>query len=178
MRSLQVLKLVLIVAILVAVYQLIHRQGRPAYGVQPYQFERFEQGDAEYSHGSHGDDDMEHSDDDMEYSDGDDDEEVENFANAALPTDWTPSNGPAWNVATDLLPKPTYDSQNFAEFAPKSLLGQNFLDPKKYIGVDTQGSSLRNANYDLRSNPTIPRVNVGPWQQSTIDSDLYRKPLE
>jgi hypothetical protein len=82
------------------------------------------------------------------------------------------------NVATDLLPKPTYAAENFAEFAPKSLLGQNFLDTKKYIGVDTQGSSLRNANRDMRSAPSIPRQQVGPWMQSTIESDMYRKPLE
>ena len=41
-----------------------------------------------------------------------------------------------------------------------------------------QGSSLRNANYDLRASPAIPRRDIGPWAQSTIDSDLYRKPLE
>ena len=86
---------------------------------------------------------------------------------------------PLMNIATDLLPKPSaQQAQNFGEFAPKSLLGQNFLDAKKYIGVDTQGSSLRNANYDLRSSPSIPRRDVGPWAQSTIDGDLYRKPLE
>ena len=82
------------------------------------------------------------------------------------------------NVATDLLPKPTWTEQNFAEFAPKALVGQNFLDTNKYIGVDTKGSSLRNPSYDLRSTPAIPRKDIGPWSQSTIDGDLYRKPLE
>ena len=102
---------------------------------------------------------------------------VETFTNTAAPSDWTGTKG-LMNVATDLLPKPTYKDQDFAEFAPKALLGQNFLETKKYIGVDTKGSSLRNANYDLRSTPSIPRQNVGPWAQSTIDADLFRKPLE
>jgi hypothetical protein len=86
---------------------------------------------------------------------------------------------PPTNVAADLLPKPTAPQvQDFGEFAPKALQGQNFLEVSKQIGVDTQGSSLRNANYQLRSDPPNPRFNVGPWSGSTIDPDLMRRPLE
>ncbi len=111
------------------------------------------------------------------YEEDAENETVETFTNTAAPSDWSSTKG-LMNVATDLLPKPTYKDQDFAEFAPKALLGQNFLETKKYIGVDTKGSSMRNANYDLRSTPSIPRQNVGPWAQSTIDADQFRKPLE
>lgn len=86
---------------------------------------------------------------------------------------------PPTNVAADLLPKPSSPQiMDFGEFAPKALQGQNFLDTAKQIGIDTQGSSLRNANWQLRSDPPNPRMNVGPWSNSTIDADLLRRPLE
>jgi hypothetical protein len=83
-------------------------------------------------------------------------------------------------TSVDLLPKPNSSANTeFGEFAPtKALEAQNFVDATKMIGVDTVGSSLRNASYDLRRSPTIPRSNVGPWQQSTVDADLYRKTLD
>lgn len=86
---------------------------------------------------------------------------------------------PPTNVAADLLPKPnTPQVQDFGEFAPKALQGQNFLEVSKQIGLDTQGSSLKNANYQLRADPPNPRMSVGPWMNSTIDPDLLRRPLE
>lgn len=86
---------------------------------------------------------------------------------------------PPTNVAADLLPKPeTPQVMDFGEFAPKALQGQNFLEVSKQLGVDTQGSSMRNANYQLRADPPNPRTNVGPWQNSTIEADLLRRPLE
>lgn len=83
-------------------------------------------------------------------------------------------------TSVDLLPKPNNASESeFGQFAPtKAIEAQNFIDASKMIGVDSVGSSLRNASYDLRRSPTIPRSNIGPWQQSTIDSDLYRKSLD
>lgn len=86
---------------------------------------------------------------------------------------------PPTNVAADLLPKPnTPQVMDFGEFAPKALQGQNFLEPSKQMGVDTQGSSMRNANYQIRADPPNPRTNVGPWLNSTIEADLLRRPLE
>lgn len=83
------------------------------------------------------------------------------------------------NVAADLLPKPsTPQVMDFGEFAPKALQGQNFLEVSKQLGVDTQGSSMRNANYQLRADPPNPRATVGPWMNSTIEADLLRRPLE
>jgi hypothetical protein len=87
---------------------------------------------------------------------------------------------PPMTTSVDLLPKPSsVATSEFGEFAPtKALEAQNFVDASKVIGVDTVGSSLRNASYDLRRSPVIPRSNVGPWQQSTNDADLYRKSLD
>jgi hypothetical protein len=86
---------------------------------------------------------------------------------------------PGVNVATDLLPKPALSQTDFAEFAPSALGAQNFVDATAFVGVNTQGSALKNANYQLRADIPIPRVDVGPWANSTIESgDLARRPLE
>lgn len=45
-----------------------------------------------------------------------------------------------------------------------------------HLGAVSQ--SLRNANLQLRSDPEITKVDVGPWNQSTIEADLGRVPLE
>lgn len=209
----RIVKLLLVVAIAVAVFKLVsHRRrrwgglGGRRWNVRPYEGyeddEEYEAGgdeddagweDSEYDeaepdgnvdyeedYDQDGDEDGEYDDEDGEYDEDEDEENemVETFSNA-MPRAGAMPGAPMLSVATDLLPKPSAQVQkSFGEFAPKSLLGQNFLDAKKYIGVDTKGSSLRNANYDLRSSPAIPRKDVGPWANSTIDSDLYRKPLE
>ena len=89
---------------------------------------------------------------------------------------------PMLGVSTDLLPRAAggmTGGEDWAEFAPKDALkNQNFLDATKFIGVNTQGSSLKNANYDLRSSMPIPKADVGPWSGSSIDPDLMRRPLE
>jgi hypothetical protein len=47
-----------------------------------------------------------------------------------------------------------------------------------HIGLDTIGQTLRNANLQLRSDPVISKAEVGPWNQSTIETDYARTPLE
>ena len=64
------------------------------------------------------------------------------------------------------------------EFAPKDLQNMNFLDATNRIGVDTVSSSLRNANYSIRSEPANPKTAVSPWMNSDIDPDLDRRPLD
>ena len=79
----------------------------------------------------------------------------------------------------ELLPKDT-DSV-WAQSVPSgqgSLGDQNFLDAGFHIGMNTVGQTLRNANYQLRSEPANPQVKVSPWMQSTIEPDTNRKPLE
>jgi hypothetical protein len=78
-----------------------------------------------------------------------------------------------------LLPKdllPLNDDNLYAD--ADSLEGQNFLDAGYHSGINTVGSSLRNANLQLRADPVINKVNVGPWNNSTIQADNNRKPLD
>ncbi len=56
--------------------------------------------------------------------------------------------------------------------------GKNFLSAGALIGVNTIGSSLRNANLQIRAEPPNPQTYCGPWLQSTIEPDLSRRPLE
>ena len=47
-----------------------------------------------------------------------------------------------------------------------------------HIGINTVGQSLRNANRQLRSEPPNPQVKVSPWNQTTIEADTNRRPME
>ena len=71
----------------------------------------------------------------------------------------------------DLLPK---DSKNME--------GQNFLTAslsksEQIIGVPTQTQRSRK-NYDLRSSPPNPQVEVSPWNMSTMEPDTGRLSFE
>jgi len=59
-----------------------------------------------------------------------------------------------------------------------SLEGKNFLQSGHHVGINTVGQTLRNANMQLRSEPPNPQVSVSPWQQSTIEPDVNRRPME
>lgn len=61
---------------------------------------------------------------------------------------------------------------------PAPLEGKNFLESTKNFGIDTVGSSLRNANYQLRSDPFIKPVETGPWSQGTIAPDTSHRYFE
>ena len=54
----------------------------------------------------------------------------------------------------------------------------NLLQAGHHFGINTVGTTLRNANLSLRSEIPNPRIQVSPWQQSTIEPDITRKPLE
>ena len=59
-----------------------------------------------------------------------------------------------------------------------SLKGKNFLSAGALVGVNTVGQSLRNANWQLRSEPANPQVAVSVFNQSTIEPDANRRDLE
>ncbi len=59
-----------------------------------------------------------------------------------------------------------------------SVVMPDLLQAGYHIGLDTIGQSLRNPNLQLRSDPVIQKADVGPWNQSTIEPDLGRVPLE
>jgi hypothetical protein len=79
---------------------------------------------------------------------------------------------------SELLPKDM--NTVWAEQAPMtgSLKGKQFLSAGSLIGIDTVGSSKKNANLQLRSEPPNPQQVVSVWQQSTIQPDMFRRPLE
>lgn len=83
-------------------------------------------------------------------------------------------------TAEDLLPKDAANSK-WAEVNPAGqgdVADRNFLSAGHHLGVDTIGQSLRNPNYQLRSDPPNPKLTVGPWNQSTIEFDQGRKHFE
>jgi hypothetical protein len=53
----------------------------------------------------------------------------------------------------------------------KQIKGNNLINPKVFIGVNTVASSRRNASHDLRGDVPAPKVVVSPWLQSTIEPD-------
>ena len=78
----------------------------------------------------------------------------------------------------DLLPK----DQN-SQWASLNPVGGNvalpdLLQAGYHVGLDTIGQTLKNANYQLRSDPIIEKKDIGPWLQSTIEPDIARVPLE
>jgi hypothetical protein len=59
-----------------------------------------------------------------------------------------------------------------------SLKGKNFLSAGALIGVNSVGQTLRNANYQLRSEPPNPQVPVSVFNTTTIEPDVSRRALE
>ena len=88
-------------------------------------------------------------------------------------------NRPTIDDPSELLPKDS--NSQWAELNPSGkgeLANVNLLKAGYHIGIDSIGSSLRNANLQIRSEPPNPQVYVGPWNQSTIQPDFMRPPLE
>ena len=82
--------------------------------------------------------------------------------------------------AEDLLPKGAADSR-WAQANPNGqgdVKDQNFLTAGYHVGVNTVGSTKKNSNRQLRSEPPNPQMVVSPWNQASIEPDYLRKPLE
>ena len=77
----------------------------------------------------------------------------------------------------ELLPS---DSNNeWSNVMPNNdLKDVHMLNAGHHVGINTVGSSLRNANLQIRSEPVIPQQNLGPWNNTTIEPDNLRRPLE
>jgi hypothetical protein len=98
-----------------------------------------------------------------------------NTSNAGLPSSMKASV----TNPSDLLPKDSNSA--WAEFNPAGkgdLKNVSLLKAGYHIGIDTIGSSLRNANLQERSEPPNPTTSVSPWMNTTIEPDLMRAPLE
>jgi len=79
---------------------------------------------------------------------------------------------------SDLLPKDVNSDWSNINPASADLKNINLLSAGQLIGINTVGSSLRNPSLQERSEPVIPKTNIGPWNNSTIDADTLRRPLE
>ena len=81
-------------------------------------------------------------------------------------------------------PKELLPVDNNSEFSKLNPSGEgdlnnvSLLQAGHHIGINTVGQSLRNANQQLRSDPPIPKVETGPWLQTTMTGDPYRRQLE
>ena len=98
------------------------------------------------------------------------------FAAASTPSNCYPKNQLA---PQELLPNDP--NSKWAQVNPMGagdIAGKNFLNAGALIGVNTVGQSLRNARWDLRSEPPNPQVSVSPWLNSTIEPDVNRRVLE
>jgi hypothetical protein len=81
----------------------------------------------------------------------------------------------------ELLPVDTnsqWAALNPVNMTQGSILNGDMLQAGYHIGLDTIGQTLKNANLQLRSDPIIPKQDVGPWNQSTYEPDYGRIPLE
>lgn len=83
-----------------------------------------------------------------------------------------------------LMPEELLPQDNSSTWAQVNPQGQGSLADKSFLqsgwasGIDTVGSSMRNASWDLRSEMPNPQVAVSPWLNSTINPDTSRKPFE
>lgn len=108
-----------------------------------------------------------------------------NMADVTGPSEFDSAQGPAGCYPRDqltpseLLPKDpnsVWAQQN--PMGQGSLKGKNFLSAGALIGVNTVGQTLRNANYQLRSEPANPQVPVSVFNVPTIEPDVNRRSLE
>jgi hypothetical protein len=110
---------------------------------------------------------------------------------AAAGTEGEINNGPVTNVLpegangqqvmdpSELLPRD--ENSEWATLNPMGsgdLQNVNLLSAGHHVGINTVSSSLRNASMDIRGDIPNPQVQVGPWNQTTIEPDVNRRPLE
>jgi hypothetical protein len=86
--------------------------------------------------------------------------------------------------SSELLPKGSIGA-SFAAVNPSGmddLKGQNFLQAGYQTNTAVAGVSqtLRNTSYDIRSEDPNPQgqTSTGPWNQSTIEKDPFRKGVD
>jgi len=77
----------------------------------------------------------------------------------------------------ELLPQEV--NKNWFEVMPEPIKIKNrhLINVTRPVGVNTIGTSLKNASYDVRGTPVNPKFVVSPWLVSTIEPDLNTKGL-
>jgi hypothetical protein len=79
--------------------------------------------------------------------------------------------------ADKYLPQEVNDDWYEVMPEPISVKNRHLINITKPIGINTIGTSLRNASWDLRQSPSCPKYQVGPFNQSSIEPDTNLKPL-
>jgi hypothetical protein len=82
--------------------------------------------------------------------------------------------------ADDLLPKDAANAK-WAQVNPAGqgdVRDQNFLTAGALVGIDTVGSTLRNASWDIRGDSVPNPRSVWPIHNSTIEPNLMQRKLE
>ena len=78
---------------------------------------------------------------------------------------------------SDLLPEDSDLNWDQFKSIDDDLKNNNLLEAGFHIGQQTQVN--KNPNLQLRSEPTIPKSSVSPWNQSSVNhEDGARKPLD
>ena len=105
----------------------------------------------------------------------------EQYLNVNGLTSGTPPNNTCNNKPV-MDPKqllPNDNNNEWSNIMPNNdLKNVGMLNAGHHIGMNTVGSSLRNPNLQIRSEPTIPQSNIGPWNNTTMEADTLRRPLE
>jgi hypothetical protein len=74
---------------------------------------------------------------------------------------------------------PTDKNNEWSNIMPNhDLKNIHMINAGHHVGINTVGSSLRNANLQVRSEPVIPQTNIGPWNNTTIEPDNMRRGFE
>ena len=83
------------------------------------------------------------------------------------------------NDPSELLPKDS--NSQWAKLNPSGGVDFNKVNLLKAgynIGIDTVGSTMRNANLQTRSEPPNPTAVVSPWMNTSIEPNMLHAPLE
>jgi hypothetical protein len=60
---------------------------------------------------------------------------------------------------------------------PISVKNRHLINVSRPVGVNTIGTTLKNASYDIRGTPACPKFVVSPWLQSSYEPDTNLKGL-
>lgn len=75
------------------------------------------------------------------------------------------------------LPQELNDDWFEVQPEPISVKNRHLINITKPIGVNTIGTSLKNASYDIRASPACPKMVISPFLNSSIEPDINLKPL-
>jgi len=92
--------------------------------------------------------------------------------------DYEKPDGPSTMLLPDGAPYSDLLPDGTEEDGSNLLSKISFLDAGHHAGVDSIGSTLKNASLDLRREPPNPKRVVGPWRMSPIEPDPFKKSLD